>query len=108
MIPITPVNPAPLIPLLQHTLQMGSGSLDAASRETAANPFAGVLEQASEEMSKLRNEAGDKVRGLMAGDGTDVHTALIATQKADLAFELALSVRNKAVGAYQQLMGMQF
>ena len=44
----------------------------------------------------------------MRGDGVDIHTAMIATQKADLAFNLALSVRNKAVAAYQQVMGMQF
>jgi flagellar hook-basal body complex protein FliE len=33
---------------------------------------------------------------------------MIATQKADLAFEMALAFRNKAVGAYQQLMSTQF
>jgi flagellar hook-basal body complex protein FliE len=33
---------------------------------------------------------------------------MIATQKADMAFELTLAVRNKAVAAYQQVMGMQF
>jgi flagellar hook-basal body complex protein FliE len=33
---------------------------------------------------------------------------MIATQKASMAFELALSVRNKAVAAYQQVIGMQF
>ena len=33
---------------------------------------------------------------------------MIATQKADITFELALQVRNKAVAAYQQMMGMQF
>jgi flagellar hook-basal body complex protein FliE len=38
----------------------------------------------------------------------DVHDAMIATQKADMSFELALAVRNKAVAAYQQVMGMQF
>jgi flagellar hook-basal body complex protein FliE len=48
------------------------------------------------------------VDGLMTGNGTDVHTAMIATQKADLAFEMALAFRNKAVGAYQQLMSTQF
>ncbi len=42
------------------------------------------------------------------GSGVDVHTAMIATQKSDMAFELALQVRNKAVGAYQQMMSMQF
>ncbi len=33
---------------------------------------------------------------------------MIATQKSELAFELALQVRNKAVSAYQQMMQMQF
>jgi flagellar hook-basal body complex protein FliE len=44
----------------------------------------------------------------MSGQGVDVHEAMIATQKANLAFEMALAVRNKAVAAYQQVMQMQF
>jgi flagellar hook-basal body complex protein FliE len=44
----------------------------------------------------------------MTGSGVDVHQAMIAAQKASMAFELALSVRNKAVQAYQQVIGMQF
>ena len=44
----------------------------------------------------------------MTGTGVDVHQAVIATQKAEMAFELALSVRNKAMQAYQSVMGMQF
>jgi flagellar hook-basal body complex protein FliE len=43
-----------------------------------------------------------------ADRGVDIHDAMIATEKADMAFELALQVRNKAVGAYQQMMSMQF
>jgi flagellar hook-basal body complex protein FliE len=33
---------------------------------------------------------------------------MIATHNADMAFELALAVRNKAVQAYQSVLGMQF
>ena len=44
----------------------------------------------------------------MTGTGVDVHTAMIATEKASMAFELSLAVRNKAVQAYQQVMSMQF
>ena len=32
---------------------------------------------------------------------------VVATQKADLAFELFLQVRNKVVSAYQEIMRMQ-
>lgn len=56
----------------------------------------------------LEQRATTAVEGLLQGNGVDVHEAMIATQKADMAFELALAVRNKAVAAYQQVMGMQF
>jgi flagellar hook-basal body complex protein FliE len=71
-------------------------------------PFSGVLHQAVDTLQQLDNQASEAVQGLLSGDGTDIHTAMIATQKASLAFDTALAVRNKAVGAYQQLMGMQF
>jgi flagellar hook-basal body complex protein FliE len=45
---------------------------------------------------------------LLSGQGVEIHDAMMATQKADMAFELALQVRNKAVSAYQTMMGMQF
>jgi len=48
------------------------------------------------------------VTGLLNGQGVEIHDAMIATQKADMAFQLALEVRNKAVGAYQQMLNMQF
>ena len=48
------------------------------------------------------------VTGVLTGQGVDIHDAMIATQKADMAFELTLQVRNKAVAAYQQMMSMQF
>lgn len=70
--------------------------------------FAGAFQDAISKLQKLDSDASEKVTGLLSGDGTDIHTAMIATQKASLAFEAVLAVRNKAVGAYQQLMGMQF
>jgi flagellar hook-basal body complex protein FliE len=71
-------------------------------------PFAALMRNAMQQMQTLESSATQAVDGLMTGNGTDVHTAMIATQKADLAFEMALAFRNKAVGAYQQLMGTQF
>ena len=56
----------------------------------------------------LDQKAQTAVTGLLNGSGVEVHEAMIATQKSDMAFELALQVRNKAVGAYQQMMAMQF
>jgi flagellar hook-basal body complex protein FliE len=71
-------------------------------------PFSGVIGGLIEQTGALDKTAQKAVTGLLDGSGVDVHTAMIATQKSDMAFELALQVRNKAVGAYQQMMSMQF
>ena len=98
---------------------LNSGTMDdgflsdagvAASNSGAAAgvPFAGVLQSMVKQMSALDQKASQAVTGLLNGSGVEIHDAMIATQKADMAFELTLQVRNKAVGAYQQMMGMQF
>lgn len=73
-----------------------------------AAPFSGMLHSMVQQTAALDRTAAEAVTGLMSGQGVEVHEAMIATQKADMAFELALQVRNKAVGAYQQMMSMQF
>jgi len=74
----------------------------------APAPFADLIGDAMGEVNQLEAQAQSAVSGLMAGSGIDVHQAMIATEKASMAFELALAVRNKAVQAYQSVMGMQF
>jgi len=71
-------------------------------------PFGGMLQSLMQQTSSLDQKARTAVTGLLNGSGVEVHEAMIATQKSDMAFELALQVRNKAVGAYQQMMSMQF
>jgi flagellar hook-basal body complex protein FliE len=78
------------------------------SAGAAQMPFASLFHDAVDQVNALESQARTAVTGLMTGTGVDVHQAMIATQKAGMAFELALSVRNKAVQAYQSVMGMQF
>ena len=96
---------------------VGIGSVGAAVSGVAGSakpqgqsttPFGGMLQSLVEQTSQLDKQAKTAVTGLLNGSGVEVHEAMIATQKSDMAFELALQVRNKAVGAYQQMMSMQF
>lgn len=84
----------------------GAGASRAAGE--AAAPFSDLMTDAVDEVNHLQDQASAAVTGLMTGAGVDVHTAMIATEKASMAFELALAVRNKAVQAYQQVMNLQF
>jgi flagellar hook-basal body complex protein FliE len=78
------------------------------SGTASATPFSDLLTDAVGQVNQLEQQAHTAVAGLMTGSGVDVHQAMIATEKANMAFELTLAVRNKAVQAYQQVIGMQF
>jgi flagellar hook-basal body complex protein FliE len=87
----------------------GVGATDSGlSPSSPSAPFADLLTEAVGQVGQLESQAKSAVEGLMAGTGVDVHQAMIATEKAEMGFELVLSVRNKALAAYQQVMGMQF
>ena len=87
--------------------ELGLGDLSSPLTGAPA-PFADVFSEAMGQVEQLEQQAKTAVEGLMTGKGVDVHEAMIATQKAGMGFELVLSVRNKALAAYQQVLGMQF
>jgi flagellar hook-basal body complex protein FliE len=73
-----------------------------------AGDFAGVLSSAVQQVNNLQAAAEQKVTGLLTGNGTDVHAATLSVERASLAFDLMLQVRNKVVGAYQEISRLQF
>jgi flagellar hook-basal body complex protein FliE len=70
--------------------------------------FSDVLHTAMDDMQQLQGQAETKVAGVLGGNGADVHSAMIAVEKADLSFQLMMQVRNKIVSAYQEISRMQF
>jgi flagellar hook-basal body complex protein FliE len=69
--------------------------------------FQSLLANAIGGVERLRGDAGKTVERFIAGDGEEVHTVALATQRAELAFETFLQIRNKVVSAYQAVMQMQ-
>jgi flagellar hook-basal body complex protein FliE len=48
------------------------------------------------------------VSNLLRGGGGDLNDVMVAVEKADVAFQLMMQVRNKIVNAYQDIEKMQF
>jgi flagellar hook-basal body complex protein FliE len=69
--------------------------------------FKGMLKDAVGEVNNLQGEADTLAVKLASGDMEDVHRAMIAMQKAKLALDLTIQVRNKVIDAYQEIMRMQ-
>jgi flagellar hook-basal body complex protein FliE len=78
------------------------------SSSDSGGHFREVLHSAIDDIQHLEGQAEQKVAGVLAGNGDDVHSALIAVQKADLSFQLMMQVRNKIISAYEEISRMQF
>ena len=74
----------------------------------AESDFFGALQGAMSQVEGLHQDAQSKVAGMLDGSGGDVHSAMIAVEKAGLAFEMMVQVRNKIVQAYQTVSQMNF
>lgn len=96
------------VPAISNTGSSGITHWSLPGASGKGTPFADLLTESVGQVGKLEDQARVAVERMMSGAGVDVHQAVIATQKASMAFELALAVRNKAVQAYQTVMGMQF
>ena len=70
--------------------------------------FEDALRQAIDQVEELQANSEQQVSALLKGEQGDVHNVMIAIERADVAFQLMMQVRNKIVNAYQQVSQMQF
>lgn len=77
------------------------------SPKTTGLSFSEVLGDAMGRLNQLQAEADSAALRLALGDQVELHDVMIASEKAALAFHLALQVRNKLVEAYQEIMRIQ-
>ena len=70
--------------------------------------FGSVLKTAINQVEQLHGSAEQQMTDLLKGDRSDVHNVMIAVEKADIAFQMMMQVRNKIVSAYQEVSRMQF
>lgn len=84
------------------------GGISPASGKEQGGSFTDVLTKAIGEVENMQKDADVKVAGLVTGNG-DVtpHDAMIALEKADIAFNLMTQIRSKIVRAYEEVMRTQ-
>jgi len=67
--------------------------------------FGSSLAKLLESVESSASDANSAEAAMTDGSG-DVHTAMLALQKAEISMQLTVQVRNKLVQAYQDLMRM--
>ncbi len=75
--------------------------------EAPAKSFKDVLLDSLDEANRLQQEATRAVEDLQTGERQDVENVLLATAKADNAFRMLQSLRNRVMEAYDELKQMR-
>lgn len=70
-------------------------------------PFGEYLKNSINNVNNLQIEADKLSQKLVTGEVADLHQVMIASEKASIAMQFAVQVRNKLVEAYQEIMRMQ-
>lgn len=96
--------PGPIAPISGAA---GLESIRPAGVSGAKGAFQDALASAINNVEGMRQGAAASVERFLAGEGEELHTAIMATQRSELAFEIFLQARNKVVNAYQEIMRMQ-
>lgn len=94
--------PAPL-----GSAEPGATKLGGGAAASAPTSFSSAVRAAVESLDGTQKAAEGEVVRSVTGESTDLHKTIIALQSADLNFQFALQVRNKLIGAYEEIMRMQ-
>jgi flagellar hook-basal body complex protein FliE len=87
---------------------LGSLPTRASGANNKEGGFAATLASAVEQVEQLHTTAQSDVANTLQNGGQDLHNVMIAVEKADVAFQLMMQVRNKIVSAYQEIQHLQF
>jgi flagellar hook-basal body complex protein FliE len=75
--------------------------------QTSGGAFEDVLASTIKQVEGAGQTANASVERFLSGEGEELHTTVLAAQRAELTFDLFLQARNKVVSAYQEIMRMQ-
>lgn len=96
------IEPIKLMPV-KSSAQMNFSNTDSVETKGFNEYFAEALQNVNDLQLKGQQANLD----LAAGRVDDISKVVVATEKAGIALQLTMQIRNKAVDAYQEIMRMQ-
>lgn len=111
--PVAPLSSLQTTGSLTGLNASGQGQGVASSEPSAAgaakvgSDFSKFLADALEQVNALQQQGEAASAALVTGQVQDVHTVMIALEKASLSLGLTVEVRNKVLDAYREVMRMQ-
>lgn len=90
-------------PLLKAGVEFNANS----AAGGAGGAFEGILGKSINNLRDVMNQSAKLTEEYASGGDVDISEVMVATEKAALATELAVQVRNKLLESYQEIMRTQ-
>jgi len=101
---ITPISPIAAQAISGASAVQSTGSTGSTSAlDQTGNSFAAMLAS----LNQSEQQSDSLVTQLSEGQDVDLSTLMIAQQTTDINFQVAMSIRDKLVSAYEDTMRMQ-
>lgn len=95
------------INLLIPTKSVSEQSATGMPKESDGQEFAAFFQNALRDVNELQFAADAASQKLATGQVEDIAPVVIAAEKASIALQLTVQVRNKVIDAYNEIMRMQ-
>lgn len=97
---ISLLNPQPLI--LPNSIKNTE-----VAEKTQGTSFGDILKNSLDKVNNIQKEADMTTESFLAGEPVELHDVMLSMEKADVAMQLTVQVRNKLVQSYKEISQMQ-
>ena len=103
---ITNIDMQSMITRMRMMASQVSPEKDASFGESKQVSFSDSLQQSLSKVNELQMVAKEKSTAFEIGEDVPITEVMVAKEKASIAFEATLQVRNKVLSAYHEIMQM--
>lgn len=80
---------------------------DTSPSSIAERSFADYLNSTVDQVAKSEKASNQAIAALDTGQAKNLHQVMLAVSEADISMHMLVQIRNKALDAYNTIMGMQ-
>lgn len=99
---ISMLNPTPL-----EVFRQVEGQTGVNTDNNIIKSFAQLFQEKLAQVESIQQEADALTESFLVGEPVELHQVMLAMEKADLALQLTVQIKNKLVEAYKEISHMQ-
>lgn len=96
--------------LIKNNISIPASILTGTPAHQGNDPKAAFSSFLADAVERVKETDSASIQGnyaLIKPEGTDLHTVLLDAEKADIALQFTIQIRNKLMEAYQEIMRLQ-